>query len=110
LQAGLVLFVVSAVAGAFAESSGQLIAVRAVMGLGAAFVMPSTLSILTDVFPPDERPRAIAMWAGIAAGGAALGPPIAGLLLENFWWGSVLLITLPISIGALVLGHFLVPK
>lgn len=110
LQAGLVLFVVSAVAGAFADSSAQLIAVRAVMGLGAAFVMPSTLSILTDVFPPDERPKAIAMWAGIAAGGAALGPPIAGLLLENFWWGSVLLITLPISIGALVLGHFLVPK
>jgi EmrB/QacA subfamily drug resistance transporter len=110
LQAGLVLFVVSAVAGAFADSSGQLIAVRAVMGLGAAFVMPSTLSILADVFPPHERPKAIAMWAGIAAGGAALGPPIAGLLLENFWWGSVLLITLPISLGALLFGHFLVPK
>jgi EmrB/QacA subfamily drug resistance transporter len=110
LQAGLLLFVVAAVGGAFADSSAQLIAVRAVMGLGAAFVMPSTLSILTDVFPPDERPKAIAMWAGIAAGGAALGPPIAGLLLENFWWGSVFLITLPISAGALLFGHFLVPK
>ncbi|HWL42114.1 MAG TPA: MFS transporter [Ilumatobacter sp.] len=109
LQLGLVLFVVAAVIGAFVDSAGALIAVRAVMGLGAAFVMPSTLSILIDVFPPHERPKAIAMWAGISAGGAALGPPISGFLLEHFWWGSVLLITLPISAFALVAGHVLVP-
>lgn len=109
LQFGLLLFVVAAVVGAFVDSAGALIAVRAVMGLGAAFVMPSTLSILIDVFPGPERPKAIAMWAGISAGGAALGPPISGLLLEHFWWGSVLLITLPISAFALITGHLLVP-
>lgn len=109
LQFGLVLFVLAAIVGASVDSAGALIAVRGVMGLGAAFVMPSTLSILIDVFPGPERPKAIAMWAGISAGGAALGPPIAGFLLEHFWWGSVLLITLPISIGALVAGHLLVP-
>jgi MFS transporter, DHA2 family, multidrug resistance protein len=65
-----------------------VIAARAVMGLAAAFVMPSTLSILTNVFPPSERARAIALWAGIAAGWAALGPPTSGFLLEHFWWGS----------------------
>lgn len=110
LQAGLLLFVLASLAGAFVNSSGQLIAIRAVMGLGAAFVMPSTLSILADVFPPHERPKAIAMWAGIASGGAALGPPVAGLLLEHFWWGSVLLISLPIAGAALIVGHFLLPK
>jgi EmrB/QacA subfamily drug resistance transporter len=110
LQAGLLLFVGAAVAGAFADTSTQLIGVRAVMGLGAAFVMPSTLSILTNVFPVAERGKAIAMWAGVSAGGAALGPPTSGFLLEHFWWGSVLLITLPISLVALVAGHFLLPK
>ncbi len=109
LQFGLLLFVAAAVVGAFVDSAAALIGIRAVMGLGAAFVMPSTLSILIDVFPGHERPKAIAMWAGISAGGAALGPPISGFLLEHFWWGSVLLITLPISVFALVAGHLLVP-
>ncbi|MEP4652202.1 MAG: MFS transporter, partial [Ilumatobacter sp.] len=81
----------------------------ATMGLGAAFVMPSTLSILTNVFPAHERARAISMWAGIAAGGAALGPPTSGFLLEHFWWGSVFLLTVPITAVALIAGHRLVP-
>ena len=109
LQVGLGLFVLGAVAGALAQSSAQVIAVRGVMGLGAAFVMPSTLSILTNVFDDAERPRAISLWAGIAAGGAALGPPLTGLLLERFWWGSVFLVTVPISAVALVAGHRLIP-
>jgi EmrB/QacA subfamily drug resistance transporter len=109
LQVGLGLFVVGAFGGVLAQSSGQVIAVRAIMGLGAAFVMPSTLSILTNVFPAHERPRAISLWAGVAAGGAALGPPLSGLLLEHFWWGSVFLVTLPISLLALALGHRFVP-
>ena len=69
----------------------QLIVARAVMGIGAAFVMPATLSVLAHVFPPDERPRAIAIWAGFAGVGAALGGVISGWLLEHFWWGSIFL-------------------
>jgi EmrB/QacA subfamily drug resistance transporter len=80
------------------------------MGIGAAFVMPSTLSILTNVFPARERAKAIAIWAGIAGSGAAIGPIASGLLLEHFWWGSVFLINLPIIAAALAAGWVLVPK
>lgn len=110
LQAGLLLFLVAAFGGMLSDSSGQVIAARAVMGLGAAFVMPSTLSILTNVFPGRERAKAISLWAGVAAGGAALGPPTSGLLLQHFWWGSVFLVTVPIALAALAVGHVLVPK
>ena len=110
LQGGLVLFLVAAAAGVVADSSGEVIAARAIMGLAAAFVMPSTLSILSNVFSPAERPRAIALWAGISAGGAALGPPISGLLLEHFWWGSVFLINIPLVAAALLAGWRLVPR
>ena len=73
---------------AFGDSSAQVIGGRALMGLAAAFVMPSTLSILTNVFPAHERAKAIGVWAGIAGGGAALGPIASGYLLGHFWWGS----------------------
>jgi EmrB/QacA subfamily drug resistance transporter len=72
--------------------------------------MPSTLSILTNVFPSRERARAIALWAGIAGSGAALGPIASGLLLEHFWWGSVFLVNLPIIAVALIAGWVFVPK
>jgi EmrB/QacA subfamily drug resistance transporter len=110
LQAGLVLFLLAAVLATFATSAGQLIACRALMGVAAAFVMPSTLSILTSVFPPEERGRAIALWAGIAAGAAALGPVTTGFLLEHFWWGSVFLVNVPLIVLALVAGARLVPR
>jgi EmrB/QacA subfamily drug resistance transporter len=109
LQGGLLLFVTAGVMAAFATSAGQVIVARAVMGAAAAFVMPSTLSILTNVFPPHERGRAISLWAGIAAGGAALGPVTTGFLLEHFWWGSVFLVNLPLVLLALVAGIRLVP-
>ena len=76
----------------------EVIGARAIMGLAAAFVMPATLSILTNVFPADERPKAIAVWAGIAGGGAAIGPVASGFLLEHFWWGSVFLVNVPVII------------
>jgi len=79
------------------------------MGVGAALVMPATLSILITVFPPRERARAIAVWAGLAGAGAAIGPIAGGWLLEHFWWGSVFLVNLPVIAIALVGGHFLVP-
>ena len=109
LQGGLVLFVTAGVLAAFAETASQVIVARGVMGVAAAFVMPSTLSILTSVFPPEERGRAISLWAGIAAGTAALGPVITGFLLEHFWWGSVFLVNVPLILLALVAGARLVP-
>lgn len=109
LQFGLALFVGGSLLAATAGSAGTVIGARAVMGVAAAFVMPSTLSIISNVFPPDERGRAIATWAGVSAGAAALGPTGSGLLLEHFWWGSVFLVNVPIALTALVLGRRLVP-
>jgi EmrB/QacA subfamily drug resistance transporter len=109
LQGGLVLFLVGAFVAVVASNPAQVIASRAVMGLAAAFIMPSTLAILTNIFPTAERGRAISLWAGIAAGTAALGPPTSGFLLEHFWWGSVFLINVPFVVAALILGARLVP-
>jgi len=110
LQAGLGLFLVGAAVASVAETATMVIAARAIMGVAAAFVMPSTLSILTNVFPARERPKAIAIWAGISGGGAAIGPIASGYLLEHFWWGSVFLVNLPFILLALVAGAFLVPS
>ena len=84
---------------------------RAVQGLGAAFIMPSTLSILTNVFgDPGERARAIAIWAGVSGLGVAIGPLAGGYLLEHFWWGSIFLVNVPIVIVAVIAGIVLVPN
>ena len=79
------------------------------MGLAGAMIMPSTLSILTNVFPAYERPKAIAVWSGIAGGGAALGMILNGFVLEHFSWHSVFVINLPLALGALAAGALLVP-
>ena len=95
---------------AMADSAGQLIATRAVMGVGAALVMPATLSILTNVFEdPVERGRAIAIWAGTAGMAVAIGPVTGGWLLEHFWWGSVFFVNLPVVAIAMVAGVRLIP-
>ena len=110
LQAGLLVFLFGAVLASTADSASMVITARAVMGVAAAFVMPSTLSILTNVFPAHERPKAIAVWAGISGGGAAIGPIASGWLLEHFWWGSVFLVNVPVIAVALVAGAVLVPR
>lgn len=110
LQGGLLLFLVGAILASVATSAGEVIVGRATMGVAAAFVMPSTLSILTNVFPSHERPKAIAMWAGISGGGAALGPIASGFILEHFHWGWVFRINVPIILIALVAGAFVVPR
>jgi EmrB/QacA subfamily drug resistance transporter len=110
LNGGLIVFGVASGLAAFANSSTQLIAARAVMGIGAAFVMPATLSVLAHVFPPQERKQAIAIWAGFAGVGAALGGVISGWLLEHFWWGSIFLTNVAVVAVALIAGAFLIPK
>ena len=110
LSLGLFLFAVGSGLSALATSPHQLIATRAFMGVGGAFIMPSTLSIITNVFTvPHERARAIAVWAGVAAVGVALGPIVGGWLLEHFYWGSVFTVNLPIVAVALTGGYFLIP-
>jgi EmrB/QacA subfamily drug resistance transporter len=110
LTAGLVIFGLSSVAAAFADSANALIAARAVMGVGGALIMPSTLSIITNVFSGPERGRAIAAWAAVAGLGIILGPVLGGWLLENYWWGSVFLINVFVVAAAIVLGYFLIPE
>jgi EmrB/QacA subfamily drug resistance transporter len=110
LAFGLAVFGVGSLLAAKASSSGMLITFRALMGVGGAFIMPATLSIITNVFrDPKERGRAIGVWAGLAGLGLAIGPVTGGTLLEHFWWGSVLLVNLPIVAIGLVGGFFLVP-
>ena len=110
LQIGLVIFGLASLASVFATEADHLIATRAVMGVGAALVMPATLSILTNVFPPQERAKAIAIWAGLAGSGAAIGPIAGGWLLEHYEWGSVFILNIPIVVVAVVAGRFLVPR
>jgi len=109
LQGGLLIFGGASAAVVFAGSVDQLIALRVLMGLGAALIMPATLSIITNVFPREERGRAIGIWAGTAAIGIGLGPLTGGLLLEAFSWSSVFLVNVPVAIVALLLGIKLVP-
>jgi DHA2 family multidrug resistance protein-like MFS transporter len=110
LMISLVLFGLSSLASAYAQDPGQLIAARALMGIGGAGVMPATLSIISTVFDPRERARAIGVWAGAVGLAVAVGPVVAGLLLERFWWGSVFLINVPIVIAGLVAIVLLVPE
>ncbi len=109
LTIGLLTFAIASIWATVAPTSGHLIAARCLMGLGGAFAMPATLSILTNVFPPEERAKAIGIWSGLAGAGGAFGPIASGWLLEHFWWGSVFLLNLPVVAVALIGGHFLIP-
>ena len=110
LQAGLVVFGVASVLAAFAQDATQLIALRAVMGIGGAMIMPATLSVIMDVFPREERGKAIGIWSAIAGVGIGLGPFVGGLLLEWFSWSSVFWLNVPIVVAALVAGFAWVPE
>ena len=110
LQLGLLVFALASVGGAFAATGGQLIAARAAMGIGAALIMPATLSIIMAVFPQEERGKAMGIWAGMAAIGVGLGPLIGGAVIELFSWPAVFWINVPVTLLALVLGLRLVPE
>jgi MFS transporter, DHA2 family, multidrug resistance protein len=110
LQTGLVLFGGGSLAVLAVQTSGQLIAMRGVMGIGGALIMPATLSVISNVFPREERGKAIAIWSAMAAAGIGLGPLMGGLLLEWFDWQSVFMVNVPVAAAALLLGFRLVPE
>ncbi|MFD6952619.1 multidrug MFS transporter [Nocardiopsis sp. TSRI0078] len=109
LMLGLAVFGAASALSAYSQSPEQLVLARAVMGFGASMVMPQTLSIITNVFPAEERARAIGIWAGSVGMAMAIGPWAGGLLLENFWWGSIFLINVPFVVLGLALMLVLIP-
>ena len=107
---GTTVFGVGSVVGMTADGTGQLIGARVLMGLGAACIMPGTLAVLVDVFPPAERARAIGVWSGSSALGVAAGPVVGGALVSHFWWGSIFLVNLlPVAV-VVVAGFLLLPE
>ncbi len=109
LMIGLVIFGAAAAAAFFVTDPGWLIALRAAMGVGAAFVMPTTLSVITTSFPPEERGKAVGIWVGVAGGGAVIGLFAAGLLLEWFNWNSFFALNVTLAAIALVGALLVVP-
>jgi EmrB/QacA subfamily drug resistance transporter len=110
LQWGLGLFGVASVLAALAQSADQLIVLRAAMGIGGAMIMPATLSVIMDIFPREERGKAIGIWSAIAGVGIGLGPFVGGLLLEFSSWSAVFWLNVPIVLVAMVAGLRLVPE
>ena len=110
LLVGMALFGTLSALAAFSTSPAQIIVYRAGMGAAAALVMPATLSIVTVIFPRAERPKAIAIWAAFAGAGGAIGPPVSGILLNFFWWGSVFLVAVPVAGAVLLAAAWIVPK
>ena len=110
LQAGISIFGLASLGALVADSADQVIAVRAAMGVGAALIMPATLSIIANVFTGKERGKAIAIWAALAAVGIGLGPLTGGVLLEWFDWSAVFMVNVPFAAAALLLGIRYVPE
>lgn len=104
--AGVVLFAASSLFIGFSQSSAWLISGRAMQGVGAALMMPATLSIITNAFPPHERGKAIGTWAGVSALALAIGPVLGGLLIEHVSWQSIFFINVPVAAGAVVVTLF----
>ncbi|TQM64471.1 MFS transporter [Humibacillus xanthopallidus] len=111
LLLGAVAFAAASVLAAYAPSAEWLIAARALLGVGGATLMPSTLALVRNLFADGaERAKAVGIWSAVMAGGVGIGPVISGLLLEHFWWGSVFLINVPIMIALLLVAPFLLPE
>ena len=110
LAGGLAVFGVGSALAGSSGSAGELITWRVLMGIGAAAIMPATLSIITNVFTnATERAKAIAMWSAVAGLGVAIGPTLGGWLLEHFGWGSIFMVNLPVVALALLAGRLVVP-
>lgn len=110
LVLGLGLFGVGSAIAPFVSSAEQLIVLRGFMGLGAALTMPSTLSIIAEVFTAGERPKAIAAWGSVSALGIVVGPILGGWLLEHFPWASVFIVNIPFAAGGIAATLLVVPE
>ncbi|WP_180686831.1 MFS transporter [Streptomyces gossypiisoli] len=110
LIAGLALFGIGSLVAGLADSSGQLIAARAGMGVGGALLLTTTLAVAMQIFAPEEHPKAIGIWSAVNALGFATGPLIGGFMLDHFWWGAIFLINLPVVVLGLVAVVALVPE
>lgn len=110
LVAGLVLFGIGSVAAGLADSTGQLIAARAGMGVGGALLLTTTLAVAMQIFTPDEQPKAIGVWSAVNALGFATGPLLGGFMLDHFWWGAIFLVNLPVVALGIVAVVALVPE
>ncbi|MFI5684995.1 MFS transporter [Streptomyces sp. NPDC051636] len=111
LLIGAAAFGTASVLAAYAGSAETLIAARAVLGIGGATLMPSTMALVRTMFTdPGQRAKAIGLWSGVMTGGIALGSVLSGILVEHFWWGSVFLVNLPAMLLLLALGPVLLPE
>src|SRR5215210_3447909 len=110
LQSGITIFGLASLGALIADTSEQVILIRSLMGVGAALIMPATLSIIANVFPPEERAKAIGIWAALAAIGIGLGPLAGGLLIDWFDWSAVFLVNVPVALAAVLLGLRFVPE
>lgn len=109
LLLGMALSVPACLLAAYAPSDGVLFVARVLGGLSAGMAYPTTLALITALWSGPGRTRSIALWSAIGGGIAALGPLVAGALLQGFWWGSVFLVTLPLAVVALLMAYFFVP-
>ncbi|MCH2317789.1 MAG: MFS transporter [SAR202 cluster bacterium] len=109
LQSGIIVFSLASLSAAYTDSTGMLLAARALKGVGGAMIMLAMLSIFLDVFPGQEGAKAIGIWSAVAGIGVPLGMVIGGYLLEQYWWRSVFLINIPIGVAILAAGFVLVP-
>jgi EmrB/QacA subfamily drug resistance transporter len=110
LRIGMIIFGLGSLGAVLSGTATYLIVSRVVMGIGAAMIMPATLAIITNIFPSEERGKAIALWGAMNGIGVALGPLLGGLLLRHFSWNSIFFINIPIVVIALVAGQFLIPN
>jgi EmrB/QacA subfamily drug resistance transporter len=110
MRLGLLVFGGASLAAAYAGSASELIAWRALLGVGSALIATASLSIVANVFPREERGKAIGIWAGVNALGIGAGPVVGGIMLQHFWWGSVFLLNVPVVLVTLVVGTVLLPE
>ncbi|WP_431043130.1 MFS transporter [Streptomyces sp. P1-3] len=110
LATGLALFGLGSLAAGLAQTSGQLIAARAGMGVGGALLMTTTLAVVVQIFDDSERVKAIGLWSTVNSLGFAAGPLIGGIMLDHFWWGAIFLVNIPVAVVGLVAVIAMVPE
>lgn len=108
--AGITLFTVTSLLAAFSQNVEMLIAARALQGLGAAFILPLSLSIISEAFPPEERGKALGIWSAVSVSGLALGPVVGGLLVQYASWHWIFLVNVPIGIVAFLVSSAVVTE